>query len=38
MQPIAVRKDRESIVGYLTAIGEATEVPPRSPKRGTALY
>ena len=34
MQPIAVLRERESIVRYLTAIGEASEVPPRSPKRG----
>jgi hypothetical protein len=38
MQPIAVLKDRESIVGYLTAIGDATEVPPRSPKRGPPYW
>ena len=38
MQFIAMLTERESIVRYLTAIGEATEVPPRSPKRGPPYW
>ena len=38
MQPIAVLRERESIVRYLAAIGEDTEVPPRSQKRGPPYW
>jgi len=38
MQLIALLRGRESIVGYLRAIGEATEVPARSPKRGPPYW
>ena len=38
MQLIALLTGRESIVGYLRAIGEATEVPASSPKRGPPYW
>jgi hypothetical protein len=38
MQLIALLRGRESIVGYRRAIGEATEVPARSPKRGPPYW
>ena len=38
MQLIAILKERESIVCYLTGIGEPTELPQRSPKRGPPYW
>jgi hypothetical protein len=38
MKLIAMLTERDNIVRYLTAVGEATELPRRSPNRGPPYW
>jgi hypothetical protein len=38
MRPLAMVEDPANVARYLAAVGEATEVPPRSPGRGPPYW